>query len=192
MKAAWADVCRTENDYLLYNARKNGNLTFKKELRLIYQQSQKTFDSKFRFFKRKHKKAEFENLEMLAKTSPNEMWAKLKKLSNPPSARAALEIVREDKSISTDIKEILKRWHTDISKLFSGLRENPEFAFNDEFYEEIVNKKEEFEALSPEEQELLADYDSESLNSNLTYDEVSKAIDRVKYEKHTLRFLMKP
>ena len=97
---------------------------------------------------------------MLAKTSPNEMWAKLKKLSNPPSARAALEIVREDKSISTDIKQILKRWHTDISKLFSGLRENPEFAFNDEFYDEIVNK----------EQALLVDYDSESLNSNLTYD----------------------
>jgi hypothetical protein len=69
------------------------------------------------------------------------------------------------------------------SKLFSGLRENPEFALNDEFYEEIVNKKEEFEALSPEEQELLADYDSECLNSNLTYDEVSKAIDRAKIRK---------
>ena len=176
-------MCRSENDYLLYNARKNGNLARKRELRLIYQQSQKTFDSKFRFFKRKHRKAEFEELEMLAKTSPNEMWSKLKKLSNPPSTRAALEIVREDKSISTDIKEILQRWHTDISKLFSGLRENPEFAFDDQFYEQIVSKKQEFEALSPEEQELLADYDSESLNSNLTFDEVSKAIDRAKVRK---------
>ena len=54
----------------------------------------------------KHKKAEFEELEVLAKTSPNEMWAKLKKMSNPPSARVALDIVREDKSISTVIKEI--------------------------------------------------------------------------------------
>ena len=183
LKAAWANVCRSENEYLLYNAQKNGNLTRKKELRLIYQQAQKTFDSKFRFFKRKHRKAEFEELEVLAKTSPNQMWAKLKKLSNPPSTRAALEIVREDKSISTDIKEILQRWHADISKLFSGLRENPDFAFDDDFYDQIVNKKEDFEALCPEEQELLNDFDSESLNSNLTYDEVSKSIDRAKMRK---------
>ena len=77
----------------------------------------------------------------------------------------------------------MQRWHTDISKLFSGLRENPEFAFDDQFYEQIVSKKQEFEALSPEEQELMADYDSESLNSNLTFDEVSKAIDKSKIRK---------
>ena len=59
------------------------------------------------------------------------MWAKLKELNNPPSTRAALEIVREDGSISADMKEILKRWHIDISRLFSGLSENPEFAFDD-------------------------------------------------------------
>ena len=141
MASAWADVCRSENDYLLYNARKNGNIGHTIELRMIYQQSQKSFDSKFRYFKRKHKKTEFEELEVLAKTSPSEMWSKLKKLSNPPSTRAALEIVREDKSISRDIKEILQRWHSDISKLFSGLRENPEFAFDDQFYDQIVNKK---------------------------------------------------
>ena len=80
------------------------------------------------------------------------MWAKLKKLSNPPSTRAALEIVREDGYISTDMKEILKRWHSDISRLFSGLRENPDFAFDDAFYDEVVDKKNEFEALSPEDQ----------------------------------------
>ena len=101
----------------------------------------------------------------------------------PAVNQSTLEIVREDKLISTDIKEILQRWHSDISKLFSGLRENPEFAFDDQFYDQIVNKKQEFEALYPEEKELLADYDSESLNSNLTFDEVSKAIDRAKVRK---------
>ena len=81
------------------------------------------------------------------------------------------------------MKEILKRWHSDISRLFSGLRENPEFAFDDAFYDEVVDKKNEFEALSPEEQEQLGDYDSESLNVNLTFDEVSKAIDKAKLKK---------
>ena len=69
------------------------------------------------------------------------MWKKLKQLSNPPSTRAALEIVREDKSISNDIQEILQRWHKDIANLFSGLRDNPEFAFDDNFYDEILQKK---------------------------------------------------
>ena len=61
------------------------------------------------------------------------MWSALKKLDNRPSSRAALEIVRKDKTISRDLKEILERWHRDISGLFSGLRENPEFAFDENF-----------------------------------------------------------
>ena len=71
------------------------------------------------------------------------MWAKLKKLSNPTSTKAVLEIVRADETISNDKKEVLKRWHTDISNLFSGLRNNPDFPFNDNFYQEILDKKNE-------------------------------------------------
>ena len=93
---------------------------------------------------------------------------KAEEAKQPTIKKAALEIFREDGSISTDMKEILKRWHSDISRLFSGLRENPEFAFDDKFYDEIVSKKNEFEALTPEEQEQLGDYNSESLNVNLT------------------------
>ena len=63
-------------------------------------------------------------LEKIAKENPTDMWAKLKKLNNPPSSRAALEIVRSDNTISHDIKEILERWLTDISKLFSQNSDN--------------------------------------------------------------------
>ena len=69
------------------------------------------------------------------------MWSSLKKLNNPPSSRAALQIVRADKSISRDLKEILERWLTDISTLFSGVREDPAMSFDDNFYEEILNKE---------------------------------------------------
>ena len=67
--------------------------------------------------------------------------------------------------------------------LFSGLRENPDFAFDDLFYEEILEKKQEFEALSPEDQEQQSEYNSEMLNKNLSFDEVSKAIDKAKFKK---------
>ena len=58
---------------------------------------------------------------------------KLKQL-NPPSKRIVLKIIREDKTISSDIKEVLNKWFIDISKLYSGIRENPEVVFDDNFY----------------------------------------------------------
>ena len=73
------------------------------------------------------------------------MWSNLKKLNNPPSSHAVLEIIRNDNTLSRDIKEVLERWFIDISKLFSGIKDNPEMSFDDQFYNEIVAKKEEFE-----------------------------------------------
>ena len=97
------------------------------------------------------------------------MWASLKKLNNPPSSRVALEIVRADETIFRDLKEILERWLTDISKLFSGVRENPEMSFNDTFYEEIISKKQEFENLSNLEQQQNSNYSSESINAEISF-----------------------
>jgi hypothetical protein len=109
------------------------------------------------------------------------MWSSLKKLSNPPSSRAALEIVRADETISRDLKEILERWLTDISKLFSGVRENPEMSFDDTFYEEIKSKKQQFENLSTYEQQQNSNYSSEQINA---FQEVSDAIDDIQFRKH--------
>ena len=114
------------------------------------------------------------------------MWAALKRLNNPPTTQAALEIIREDKSISADIKEILERWYRDISGLFSGLNEDPEIAFSEAFYNEVLAKKREFEEISSEEQAVLGDYDSEEMNTELSYDEVSGAIDGSKLKKSYL------
>ena len=106
-------------------------------------------------------------------------------MGDPPSSRAALEIVRADETISRDIREVLERWHLDISKLFSGVRDNPEMAFNDNFYQEVLNKKQEFEQMSQEHQQAFSsfDFNSDDTNCEITYLEVSKAIDRAKCRK---------
>ena len=96
------------------------------------------------------------------------------------------EIIKEDNTISNDVKEVLKRWHTDISKLFSNIEENPEVAFNDEFYNQVLNKKAEFENLEPEEQQRRAPHDTLPLNSEISYEEVAAAIDRAKLHKSFL------
>ena len=95
------------------------------------------------------------------------MWGQLKKLDNPLTAKAALEIVREDDTISHDLKEILERWFSDISKLFSGLHE-------------------EFENLSYEEQSEQCEYNSNNMNVEIFYDEVAEAIDSSNLRKSYL------
>ena len=94
-----------------------------------------------------------------------------------------LEIIRDDESISTDIQEILSKWYCDISKLFSGARENPEFSFDDDFFEEILAKKQELENLTPEQFTQKFEYDCSDLNSDILFSEVSKCIDKAKLKK---------
>ena len=61
----------------------------------------------------------------ISQKKPTKMWKNDKKLSSLSSIKAAFEIVREDESISTDIKEILQHWHKNISNVLSCLREKP-------------------------------------------------------------------
>ena len=179
----WKEVCRTENEYLSFKVRNNFQLPYKNQLKSNYKYAQKLYDKKFRYYKRSYRKQEYDDLGNLSDTNPSEMWAKLKRLSEPPSSRAALEIVREDGSISNDIKEILERWHQDISLLFSGFRENPDMVFDEHFYNEIKSKKEEFENISPEDQQPQGRFNSSNLNSDLSFVEVSKCIDTIKLRK---------
>ena len=123
------------------------------------------------------------DLEHDSVNNPQKMWEKLKKLGDPPSSKAVLEIIREDGSITNDTKEVLNKWFCDISQLFSGLRENPEFSFNDAFYEEVSNKKQELENISPEQYTQKFQYDCNELNSDVLYSEVSKSIDRARLKK---------
>ena len=146
------------------------NLPYKKYLQQEFKAAQTLFDKKFRYFKRKFRdKNQNDLLNLCTENDPN-IWEKIKKLNSPPS-RPPLEIVREDETISTDVKEILERWHHDISRLFSGLRENPEMAFNEAFYNEILTKKEEFENMSELDQQQFSNFEfsSDTLNTEFTF-----------------------
>ena len=102
--------------------------------------------------------------------------------------KTAFEIVKNDNSITRDVQEVLKRWYKDISSLYSGLQNTPDIAFNDDFYDSILRKKEEFEALSNMEQIRFTDrvHNLENLNVELSLKEVSDAIDKTKCGKSYL------
>ena len=182
LQALWNISCKSEKAYLNFKVRSPADNPVKNRLRLQFKYNQKYFDKKYRFFKRQHNKNEMKNLELNARSDPSAMWASLKRLNDPPKIKAALEIVREDKSISQDIKEVLSRWYSDISSLFSGMKNDPDVVFDDEFYNKIVDQKNQFELLS--EQDVVRDeLDYGNINDEITYDEVSAAVDDSKCKK---------
>ena len=183
LEKLWIEACEAEKKYLNFKVNSNVDFPLKNLLRTQFKSAQKHFDKKYRYFQRQNKTKEHSDLQTSAKTNPAAMWAQLKRLNNRPTARAALEIIRDDETISRDLKEILERWYNDISKLFSGLREDPEIVFNDQFYDEILQKKEEFENMPFEQQTQQTNYNSETLNIEISYDEVSEAIDKSNYRK---------
>ena len=130
------------------------DLSIKNNLQKAFKNAQTHFDKKFKNFKRKFiNQKQNELLDMASENDPN-IWAKIKRLNSPPS-RPPLEIVKTDQTISTNIREILERWHLDISRLFSGLRDNPEMAFDEGFYQEIIKKKEEFDKMEESDSRIL-------------------------------------
>lgn len=183
LQMLWSKSCAAEKNYLKFRVQSGRDFRHKNNLRLIFKEAQSLFDKKYRFYKRQHRKKEYCDLENHARSNPTEMWAALKRLNNPPDIKAALEIVREDGSITNEIKEVLERWFRDISRLYSGLREDPEVVFDEEFYREVLEKKREFEEMSPDEQTTPEEYDAEDLNDEISYDEVAAAIDKSKNRK---------
>ena len=174
----WNLTCQAEKNYLNFVVTCQDKLPHKKHLQQEFKAAQSLFDKKFRYCKRKYNDKNQNDLLNLATENDPNIWDKIRKLNSPPT-RPPLEIVREDETISNDLKEILERWHHDISRLFSGLRENPEMAFNEAFYNEILTKKEEFENMTELNQQQFSNFEfsSDTLNSDITFAEVSKAID---------------
>ena len=179
----WQNLCANEKAYISFKVRNNQDIFKKAELRERFKNAQKYYDKRYRFYKRKSRKQTQELLGISATDNPAEMWAKLKKLAEPVNNRVAMEIVKEDGSISRDVKEVLQRWHKDISQLFSGIREDPDIVFDDKFYEEVLEKKHEFENLSDSDQSEKVEFSTEHLNANISFEEVSKSIDKVKSGK---------
>ena len=193
LQRLWEICCYRENIYCSYHC--NGSRSdqlIKQRLRNDFKTAQSSFDKKHRQLKRQHKTKAFQSLAQLAddaSSNPTEIWKRLKALSEPKSSRAILEIIRNDGTISTDIQEILTQWHKDFSDCFAGLKDNIDLAFDDEFLDNITRLKNDFDQLSPEQQQSITPCDSSKLNDQITLEEVEFAVKNSKLGK---AFLLVP
>jgi hypothetical protein len=186
LRDLWDSRCECENLYLSYKCQGAEQRPGKRALQHNYKLAQQCFDKRFRQLKREHEKKAFHELADLAEkatSDPTEMWKRLKALSDHKPSSIMMEIVREDGTISSDVAEILERWHKDFSQCFQGLKDDPDLAYDDEFLNKITHLKSEFDKLSPHDQQSNSAFDSTSLNSEITLEEVSNAIDKSKLGK---------
>ena len=70
-------------------------------------------------------------------------------LSETKPKKRVLEIIRDDKTISNDTKEVLNKWFSDFSESFSGFKNNQDLAYDDVFLSSIEKLKEQLELLTP-------------------------------------------
>ena len=184
LASLWTEVCKAEKIYLSCKVTNQAQNLQKTKFRQNFKTAQKQFDKKCRFFKRQHMNKNVSIMYDLAKNKSPNLWEKIKKLNSPPS-RPNLEIIREDGSVSRDTEEILNKWFTDISRLYSGVRDNPEMVFDEDFHREILARKAEFENISREANVNLSagDLGTTLLNADITYNEVSSAIDNTRIGK---------
>ena len=179
----WFSSCQAETQYLNFKVYSNKDLTLKNKLKSNFKTNQQMFDKRFRYYKRQFAKSNQALLHKLAMEKSPNVWDQIKKLNCPPK-RPPLEVLKEDGSITRDTREVSDKWYRDISRLFAGIKENPDMAFDKSFYEEIVRIKEQFEKMSEDEQESFGCVTgSDHLNGQLEVNEVSEAIDQAQLRK---------
>ena len=59
--------------YSGFTSQNRNDQNHKKALKSNFEQAQRAFDKKFRFYKRQHKSKDMQNLEFNAEQNPNEM-----------------------------------------------------------------------------------------------------------------------
>ena len=184
LAALWSNACKTEKAYLGFKATNQTDRNRKSQLRDLFKRAQQTFDKKYRTFKRQHESKNISIIYDLAKNKSPNLWEHIKKLNCPPT-KPRFEIIRDDGSVSTDSDEILDKWFTDISRLYSGVRNNPEMVFDEDFYKEVLAMKAQYEDACNEVQLNTGDENSRlsKLNKEINFNEVSAAIDNTKIGK---------
>ena len=172
LELQWIKVCEKEKLWLKC---KTNNV--RKQLKAQYCAERRSFDKLNRRFKRKQQRSKQENLQnLLENDTSRDFWKEIGKLSlaNDRKMRIPMEVVDGDGRSIYNTDEILSRWKTDYSELL-----NPENgqSFDNEHYENIQQQLQGNDVLSN------SDLNVESLNSDITYQEVYESVYRAKLRK---------
>ena len=65
-------------------------------------------------------------------------------MSNHKTSHVLLEIICQDGTISSDFKEVLKKWHSGFLACFKGIKDDPNHVFDDSCLEQVTKLKSDY------------------------------------------------
>ena len=175
LQRQWSIVCEKERTWLKC---KNNN---KKKLKGDYCAERKRFDRLNRRFKRQYQRKEQEKLHNLVESDiSRDFWKEIGKLSlaNERKSKIPMEVLDPDGNSVFDCDEILNKWKCDYSGLFNP--DNNEQFDNDHYVNIMRDLRRNTGTLHAS-----GNMNLDSLNKEITYEEVENAVYRAKLRKAT-------
>ena len=174
------NVCEAEKQYLVCNI---GNKGLKSRLRSSYKDIQNNFDKELRKAKRIYQKSVRNELIHFETNDPKHFWNVIKNLGPKRKTDSIpMEVINDDGSFSTNKDDVYKKWMGEFQNLFSKCQNND---FNEEFMDDILALKQEFEDSNPREIPNIPNFEAfnADLNKNIEVDEILTVISNAKKGK---------
>ncbi len=171
LKLLWSDMCSKEKMYLAHR----GPSHVKQYLRHRFIDASYVFNKRLRQAKRKYDKSLQDEIETVCTDNPRQFWEYIKKLGPKKSNKIIEEVYDQDGNIKCDIESVLSKWKSEFENLYKSESDS----FDNVFYEEI-------KLLLQTRECNMSDplYVSNAfLNRNITLEEVSNVVDRLKNNK---------
>ncbi len=171
LKLLWADMCSREKNYLAYR----GPNHVKQFLRHRFLDASTIFNKALRRAERNYNKELQNEIESVCTDNPRQFWQYIKKLGPKTSNRIVEEVYDNDGNVQCDLDTVLQKWKND----FENLYKTDSTSFDNHFYDEI-------KALLRTAESNMNDplyVSNVILNRNISFDEVSNVVDRLKNNK---------
>ena len=140
-----------------------------------FRMKQHQFDRRFRFFERKYKYEQCDNIETLNTTDPKQFWEKLNSLGPKKKQIIPLEVYDENNNIVRKKQAVLDKWKAEFSGLYNDSDQINDFPFCNQIRTNI-------KVLELNQEDPLFDTNL-ILNGNISREEVKAIIRKAKYGK---------
>ena len=168
----WQNMREAEKQFLKC---KTNNET-RQRLHTNFKFKQKIFDKSLQKASRTYYRHIAENVEEIKTSNPKEFWKQIKKLGPSNKKNIPMKVYNDDGSENYNYEDIMKKWSED----FSGVLNRPigeHDSFDNAFYNEILH------ALNEKETTMSNNDNSETLNSDMSVDEILIVINKLKSGK---------
>ncbi|CAG2212577.1 unnamed protein product [Mytilus edulis] len=168
---------RSEKDFL----RCNGNRRTRDRLKQIFIVNRKSFDKCMRQAERQYQAEQRNKLKTLNTQNPKEFWKEVNKLGPKTTKQNIDSVFREDGTMLYDTNEILERWRSEYSKLFSAEITEVDDLFMSNI--EQLNAQMEAEIDNLDLNESKTKVTDATLNDDINIEETKSAMKRLKSGK---------